>query len=179
MRRLDPALAIQQELRDPRFASQALEVAAWIAILRQQPQRAARILGAVSALRETIGVQVPPMTQVYYDEYVSHARAQLSPTAWDDAWEAGRELSLEAAIELARRDETAREPVFATAASSGLTAREIEVLHQLVQGKTNQEIAVALSISPHTAANHVTNIMNKLNVESRTAAATWAVRSGI
>lgn len=57
----------------------------------------------------------------------------------------------------------------------GLTAREIEVLELIVQGCSNQEIASKLFISPHTAANHVANIMNKLAVDSRTAAATWAL----
>ncbi len=59
---------------------------------------------------------------------------------------------------------------------AGLTAREVEVLHLIVDGRTNQEIAKALFISPHTVANHVAHIMNKLGVESRTAAAIWAVQ---
>jgi DNA-binding NarL/FixJ family response regulator len=60
-----------------------------------------------------------------------------------------------------------------------LSRRELDVVRLLVDGRSNQEIAEILFISPHTAANHVTNIMNKLGVESRTAAATWAVRQGI
>lgn len=59
---------------------------------------------------------------------------------------------------------------------AGLTARELEVLELIVHGRTNQEIAAELFISPHTVANHVAHIMNKLGVESRTAAATWAVQ---
>ncbi len=58
---------------------------------------------------------------------------------------------------------------------AGLTAREVEVLQLVVQGRTNQEIASALFISPHTAANHVAHILNKLGVDSRTAAAAWAL----
>ncbi|CAN5760267.1 hypothetical protein BH23CHL2_BH23CHL2_06950 [soil metagenome] len=64
-------------------------------------------------------------------------------------------------------------------ASGGLTAREIEVLQLIVHGRTNQEIAGELFISPHTAANHVAQIMNKLGVDSRTAAATWALTHGL
>jgi DNA-binding NarL/FixJ family response regulator len=60
-----------------------------------------------------------------------------------------------------------------------LTPRELDVLRLLVDGLSNQEIAQHLYISQHTAANHVANIMNKIGVDSRTAAATWAVKQGI
>ena len=177
--RLDAALDIQQQLRDPRYASQAIEVAAWIATLQQLPLRAAQLLGSASALREAIGVRVPPMTQAYYVEYVPQAQAQVSADAWDEAWLAGRLLSLPDAIDLARAAAAVTDTKPAAIQVAGLSRRELEVLRLLVEGTSNQEIAAALSISPHTAANHVTNIMNKLAVESRTAAATWAVRNGI
>jgi DNA-binding NarL/FixJ family response regulator len=49
-------------------------------------------------------------------------------------------------------------------------------LRLVAEGYSNQEIAAALFISPRTVTNHVVNILNKLGVESRTAAATLAVR---
>ena len=58
-----------------------------------------------------------------------------------------------------------------------LSRREMEVLRLLAEGRSNQEIALALSISPHTVANHVAGIMSKLGLESRTAVATYAVRN--
>jgi DNA-binding NarL/FixJ family response regulator len=57
-----------------------------------------------------------------------------------------------------------------------LTTREAQVLELVVAGLSNKEIAAALCISPHTAANHVANIMNKLGLDSRTAVAAWALR---
>jgi two-component system, NarL family, response regulator LiaR len=53
------------------------------------------------------------------------------------------------------------------------------VLRLLVEGHSNPEIAEILSISPKTARNHVTNILGKLGVETRTAAATSALRRGL
>ena len=53
---------------------------------------------------------------------------------------------------------------------AGLTRREIEVMLQLDQGKTNQEIAAALHISLPTVKKHLEHIFNKLNVTHRTAA---------
>jgi DNA-binding CsgD family transcriptional regulator/tetratricopeptide (TPR) repeat protein len=60
-----------------------------------------------------------------------------------------------------------------------VSSRERDVLCLIAEGRSNLEIAASLSISPHTVETHVTNILNKLGVESRTAAATWAVRRGI
>ncbi len=66
----------------------------------------------------------------------------------------------------ARRDEPPVEP---------LTPREIEVLQLVAKGAANKEIAAELSITERTARTHVSNILGKLNLASRTQAALWAV----
>lgn len=59
-----------------------------------------------------------------------------------------------------------------------LSKREIEVLHFLMAGKTNQAIAEALSLSPLTIKNHVQNIMKKLKVKTRGHAVTLGMKMG-
>jgi DNA-binding CsgD family transcriptional regulator len=54
---------------------------------------------------------------------------------------------------------------------SGLTEREAEVLGWVGYGKTNDEIAAVLHVSPHTVRKHLENIFGKLGVHTRTAAA--------
>jgi DNA-binding NarL/FixJ family response regulator len=66
----------------------------------------------------------------------------------------------------ARRNEEPVEP---------LTAREIEVLQLVARGAANKEIAADLSITERTARTHVSNILGKLGLASRTQAALWAV----
>jgi DNA-binding NarL/FixJ family response regulator len=56
-----------------------------------------------------------------------------------------------------------------------LTAREIEVLQLVAKGAATKEIAADLSITERTARTHVSNILGKLNLASRTQAALWAV----
>jgi DNA-binding CsgD family transcriptional regulator len=53
----------------------------------------------------------------------------------------------------------------------GLTGREGEVLHWVIQGKRDKEVAAILSVSPRTIHNHLRSILSKLNTETRTGAA--------
>ena len=60
-----------------------------------------------------------------------------------------------------------------------LSAREIEVLELIVDGKSNQEIGAKLFLSTATIKSHVRNILNKLSVDDRTQAAVKAMRQGL
>ncbi len=60
-----------------------------------------------------------------------------------------------------------------------LTKREVEILRLIADGKDNSEIANALSINIRTVANHVSNILFKMNAKNRTEAAAIARKDGI
>jgi DNA-binding CsgD family transcriptional regulator len=60
-----------------------------------------------------------------------------------------------------------------------LTPREREVARLLAEGLSNSQLAKRLYISPRTAAVHVSNILSKLGMSSRTEVAAWAVRDGL
>jgi NarL family two-component system response regulator LiaR len=60
-----------------------------------------------------------------------------------------------------------------------LTAREAEILRLIAQGKSNKEIAESLVIAEETVHAHVSNILNKLHLASRTQAALYALKEGI
>jgi DNA-binding NarL/FixJ family response regulator len=61
----------------------------------------------------------------------------------------------------------------------GLTSREIQVLHELADGITNQEIATRLFISENTVKNHIHNILDKLNLNNRREASEFARKYGL
>jgi DNA-binding NarL/FixJ family response regulator len=60
-----------------------------------------------------------------------------------------------------------------------LTPRELEVLRLVTEGLTNRQIAERLVVSEHTVHRHVTNLLRKLDLPSRTAAAALAARLGL
>jgi len=60
-----------------------------------------------------------------------------------------------------------------------LTPRELDVLKLVAQGLSNPDIAQRLVLSEHTVHRHLANILRKLSLSSRAAAAAWAVRTGL
>jgi DNA-binding NarL/FixJ family response regulator len=63
--------------------------------------------------------------------------------------------------------------------ATALTPREREILVLVAQGMSNQDIARTLVISERTARTHVSNVLTKLDLASRTQAALWAIREGL
>lgn len=108
--------------------------------------------------------------------------ATLGASASVAAWAEGRLVSRLDATELAYRLLAAAAEALIRDASNGsrdhagLTPRELEILKLLAQGYPDRQIATMLSISPRTVGDHVTNVLGKLDVESRTAAAAFAIR---
>jgi DNA-binding NarL/FixJ family response regulator len=96
-----------------------------------------------------------------------------------------------AAVRAAHRGELQLDPVVARRLMSSLrdgqdddpatelTSRELEVLRLVAAGKPNKQIAAELAISERTARTHVSRILQKLGLSSRTQAALWAVREGL
>jgi pimeloyl-ACP methyl ester carboxylesterase/DNA-binding CsgD family transcriptional regulator len=69
-----------------------------------------------------------------------------------------------------------RAVVAARSPGAALTDRELEILRLVAAGRTDDEIAEQLVLSPHTVHRHVSNIRSKLGVSSRAAAAAWSAR---
>jgi DNA-binding NarL/FixJ family response regulator len=96
-----------------------------------------------------------------------------------------------AAVRAAHRGELQIDPVVArrlmsslheqrdAAPRSELTSRELDVLRLVAAGQPNKQIAAELAISERTARTHVSRILRKLGLSSRTQAALWAVREGL
>jgi LuxR family maltose regulon positive regulatory protein len=91
---------------------------------------------------------------------------------------AGRETTRAADL-LHRLEDASREHAATDATGAGLTSRELEILRLVAQGLSDKEAAATLDISEHTVHRHISNILNKLDVPSRTAAVAQAARYGL
>ncbi|HEY7032469.1 MAG TPA: LuxR C-terminal-related transcriptional regulator [Thermomicrobiales bacterium] len=175
------ALAIGAAHGDKRILALALEGAAALAATEGDARTAGHLFGAAERLRDAAGLPVEAPMRAVWDRGVATTRAALGEKAFAAAWEAGRALSLAEAIAEATsttedRDTLQRE---SQAKRAGLSAREIEVLHLLADGRSNPEIAEALFVSRATARTHVGNVLAKLGVHSRGEAVAAAHRLGL
>jgi predicted ATPase/DNA-binding CsgD family transcriptional regulator len=139
---------------------------------------------AVASQRTRLGYGLPDRERLVHQELLERARASMASSAFEAAWSRGHRMTMVEAIAYAGErplSEATRPPVFSEAPGdlAILTRREAEVLRLIVDGKTDREIADTLSISSGTASRHVANILHKLDVRTRSAAAAWAIRNGL
>jgi predicted ATPase/DNA-binding CsgD family transcriptional regulator len=176
------SLTLHRDLADPWETAHILTEVALVTAETRDAERAARLLGAAEALFTLTGTAPLPYERDTKDRTEAVARACLDPDDYSSAWESGQELSFAQAVTEGLTAVAAIEAQLAPSewpswtAGGGLTSREQEVLRLLVAGRSNQEIAEALFITRATARTHVANILSKLDVSSRTAAADVAHR---
>ncbi len=98
------SLRMQRELGHKLGICECLEGLAVVVGVKGQPDRAAGLLGAAEAVRETIGALLPPVERADYERNVDALRATLSEPKFTNAWGQGRAMILEQAIEYALSD---------------------------------------------------------------------------
>ena len=151
---------------------------AGLALARGQATQAARLLGAIEAAREAVGMR-RALNWLHAERITTETRAALEADAFAEAWSAGRLLALEEAVSealtLAAPEASLRTP----RDDAGLTPRELDVLRLLVEGRSDREIGEALFIGTRTVQTHVANLFAKLGVNTRAEAAAVAVRRGL
>ena len=166
---LKDALRPFWELKDRPGMAFSLLGLAGVASFQGRAARAARLWGAAEVLREAIGFTLSSYDRSHYDYEgrLAAARSQLDEIPWTQAWQEGRTMTPEQAVEYALSTEEPeitepRDPL------ASLTRREREIATLLARDLTNRQIAEELVISEHTAATHVRRILKKLGLRSRT-----------
>jgi predicted ATPase/DNA-binding CsgD family transcriptional regulator len=151
-----------------------------IAADRTQWDRAIRLAGAANRMRVLMGYELRYNAEAAVAERIrEQGRVELGDELFTRVWQEGERLTLAQSISEALKmpDETSADRPAPTHPESILTRREAEVMALIVAGKTDQAIADELFVSYRTVTTHVTNILNKLGVDSRTEAAAIAVRN--
>jgi non-specific serine/threonine protein kinase len=150
-------------------------------------KRVALLSGLAAGLLERSGRQFEPVDRVDFDHNVATARERLGEELFNEAWEEGQAMTMEQALELATREyEHEAQGITPPARgrskkqiAGGLTSREYEIAALIAQGKSNREIADVLVVSERTVEWHTSNILSKLDLQSRSKIAVWAVEQGL
>jgi non-specific serine/threonine protein kinase len=168
-----------KELGDKLIGSESIEGLACSAAARGEAERAAKLFGAAEALREAAGYQQASRDRSLREPFLAAARSRVDGAAWITAWENGRSMAFEDAVEYALLEEEATSsPTVPQELSTSepphmLTRRQEEVAVLVARGLTNPQIAARLVISEHTAATHVRRILKKLGLHSRAQIGSW------
>jgi non-specific serine/threonine protein kinase len=138
-------------------------------------QRAVRLAAAASRLSSELSLMDDLWGTSSTEESLQRSRSRLGTRQSDEAWNQGRAMSADQAIDYALGQS---EPEIVVDAGP-LSRREREVATLVAAGLTNREIAERLFIAERSAEGHLERIRNKLGVRSRTEVATWAVEHGL
>jgi non-specific serine/threonine protein kinase len=172
---LRESLSIRTAISDKGGIAWCLEKLAEAKYEQKQFQDAVKIFGLANALRAPIGSVIDPADQPDYNRLISDLRSALGPEAFAAHWAEGKAMRLEEIIDLALAEPETDSTRAEREKLGGLTAREREVAGLIAQGKSNREIAEAMTVGVKTVETYVTRILNKLNFDSRVQIATWAV----
>jgi ATP/maltotriose-dependent transcriptional regulator MalT len=137
---------------------------------------AARLHGAARQILAELGRVLEPLEARLAEQDRERLRATMGAAQFEAEYAVDRALDLDQILTALRRTDKAAGsdqdvPV--------LTPRELDVLRLVAQGLSNPDIARRLVLSEHTVHRHLANILGKLGVSSRAAAAAWGVRAGL
>jgi non-specific serine/threonine protein kinase len=146
--------------------------------------RAVRLFAKAELMQDQVGSRSREPERSHYEQSLERSRSQLGAERFSAAWAAGRALTVQQAVEEALAsnpvEETSRAEVMLDPVRPyDLTEREIEVLRLVADGLTDKEIGEALFISTRTVQTHVSHVLGKLGVSSRSAATNMALTQGL
>jgi non-specific serine/threonine protein kinase len=177
--RLAESLLVYRPLGDLRVA-RSLEGLARIAAQRGAPAHAFRLAGAAARLRETWGYPPSAHEERVLHGWIDAARRVLGSTIAESERNAGRQLSMDQAVDMAMAAVSTPGKDAATDSSAPhLTPREAEVLRHVARGDSNQEIAAALVISVNTVEHHIASLYGKIGARRRADAVAYAFTGGM
>jgi predicted ATPase/DNA-binding CsgD family transcriptional regulator len=177
---LEEALMMEEAMGSLEDAALYFANVAVLAVAAGRPEAAAHLFGTAAAACERRGESPGLPEGASYDLARADARSQLGEEVFRAAWDVGWARSIaesapdvEEVLAAARSHPTAAKPP-SIIAGFGLTAREMEVLRLVAAGRSNREIADALFIGVPTVKSHITAILGKLELPSRSAATAFA-----
>jgi non-specific serine/threonine protein kinase len=169
------AAACKHAVDDRNGLTMVLETLAWIAAERGGHERAAMLLGCAQHVRDLSSLTLIELYRSQHERSVSLVTKGLGRKALDAAFARGRAMTIDEGVAFAVEGRTRPEPSAAarTEPHAGLTCRQLEIARLVADDLTNRQIAARLFVSERTVETHVTNILNKLGLNSRIQLGRW------
>jgi non-specific serine/threonine protein kinase len=174
---LQESLGIERRLENRDMILYVLDGLASHAAMVGRFQRSARLLGAAETLQAQTGIRLMP----HMEPVLANARESIASSLGIPALkletQAGKRMSTDEAIAFALDEKKpARIDTRVDAKVTPLSKRELEVAALIAEGMSNKEIGSRCFLSERTVETHVSNILNKLGINSRVEVAGWVAR---
>ena len=169
------AAACKHALDDRNGLAIVLETLAWMAIELSQHERAAHLLGAAERVRQETSQSLIELFRAQHEKSESAARKGLGSTSYNAAFARGRAMTIDEGVAFALGDTQRPKPTPAVKPEPrpALTGRQLEIARLIADDLTNKQIAARLYLSERTVETHVTNMLNKLGLNSRIQLIRW------
>ena len=153
----------------------------WLAVALNEAGRhegASRLIGAADAIREMIGIPVRRVED--HERNIAAIKNYMDDEKFSQLWKKGRKMSLEQILEYINEEPKSEPFVLGEKEHiNSLTPRERETAILIAEGKSNREIAEAMTVTVKTVEAYVTRIRRKLGLASRVQIATWVMDNEI
>ena len=152
-----------------------LETLASMAAEDGRPERAAMILGTAQHVRDSSSLTLIELYRQQHERSVSLVTRRIGQKAYDEAYARGRAMTIDEGVAFAVEDKPPAKPTppVKSAPDPELTNRQLEIARLIAEDLTNRQIAERLFLSERTVETHITNILNKLGLNSRIQLSRW------
>ena len=169
------AAVCKHALDDRNGLTIALGTLAWMAAECGHPERAATLLGSAQRVRDESSLTLLELFRSQHDRSVSIITRGIGQRSFDAVFARGRAMTIDEGVAFAVADERALKPASPVQAASdgALTRRQLEIARLIAEDLTNRQIADRLFLSERTVETHITNMLNKLGLNSRVQLSRW------